>query len=162
MQRILIFGNSGSGKSTLAKAYREKYAIAHLDLDCLAWNPTKPPTRKPLPESEAQIRQFVNSNEQWVIEGCYADLLTLVAKDANQAVFLNPGVDQCIANCRLRPWEPHKYPSPEEQDENLPMLIEWVRQYPDRRDEFSLRSHRALFEGFQGKKIEYKTNVKMA
>lgn len=161
VQRILIFGNSGSGKSTLAKAYKDKYGLAHLDLDSVAWQPSSPPTRRPIDESEAEIRRFLDTNRRWVIEGCYSDLLALVANDANEAIFLNPGVDQCIANCRRRPWEPHKYASPQAQDDNLPMLLDWVRQYPERVDGFSLRSHRALFASFQGEKIEHTTNVAM-
>ena len=48
-----------------------------------------------------------------------------------------------------------EYPSPEAQDENLEMLIGWVREYATRQDEFSLRSHRRLFDGFQGDKVEF-------
>jgi len=161
MKRILIFGNSGSGKSTLAKAYCAKYALAHLDLDSLAWEPANPPKRRSLSESEREIREFLDSNNEWVIEGCYSDLLALVANAANEAVFLNPGVEQCILNCRSRPWESHKYASQQEQDENLQMLIEWVKQYPERSDEFSLKSHRKLYEGFQGKKVEHRSNVEI-
>ena len=159
MNRILIFGNSGSGKSTLAKAYGAQLGLAHLDLDTLAWQASHPPTRMPLSESKRAIREFIQANNEWVIEGCYADLLAIVAADASEAVFLNPGVAQCISNCRNRPWEPHKYASKQEQDENLDMLIEWVKQYGERTDEFSLEAHRDLYANFQGKKVEHLTNV---
>ena len=158
MKRILMFGNSGSGKSTLAKAYCSKYGLAHLDLDSLAWEETSPPVRKPLSKSDIGIQAFLASNNAWVIEGCYSDLLALAAVHANELVFLNTGVEQSIANCRNRPWEPHKYPSKKAQDENLTMLIEWVKQYPERDDEFSLKSHRALYEGFAGSKLELGSN----
>ena len=39
------------------------------------------------------------------------------------------------------------------------MLIEWVRQYPVRDDEFSLQAHRALYEAFTGPKTEYTKNI---
>ena len=161
MRRILIFGNSGSGKSTLAKALCAEHELAHLDLDSLAWEKANLPTRKSMSESEKAIQAFLESNKEWVIEGCYSDLLGLVANAANKAVFLNPGVDQCVSNCRSRPWEPHKYSSQESQDENLKMLIEWVKQYPEREDEFSLKSHRALYERFEGEKDEHQSNVKL-
>ncbi|MCP4045725.1 MAG: shikimate kinase [Gammaproteobacteria bacterium] len=157
MKRILIFGNSGSGKSTLAKALCARYGLAHLDLDSLAWEKAKPPARKSICESEKAIQVFLVSNKEWVIEGCYSDLLALVTQAANKAIFLNPGVDQCISNCRSRPWEPHKYPSQEAQDENLKLLIEWVKQYAEREDEFSLKSHRALYECFEGEKVEHQS-----
>jgi len=159
-RRILVFGNSGSGKSTLARALSARYELAHLDLDSLAWEKTNPPTRMSMSESEKAIQTFLVSNKKWVIEGCYSDLLDLVANAADKAIFLNPGVEQCVLNCRSRPWEPHKYPSRKAQDENLQMLIEWVKQYPERDDEFSLKSHRSLYERFEGEKVEYQSNIK--
>ena len=89
MKRILIFGNSGSGKSTLAKAYCSKYGLAHLDLDTLAWKQTHPPKRKPLQESGQSIREFLVLNRQWVVEGCYSDLLALAAIEADEIIFLS-------------------------------------------------------------------------
>ena len=96
MRRILIFGNSGSGKSTLAKALSAEHELAHLDLDSLAWENSSPPARKSMSESEKVIQAFLVSNREWVIEGCYLDLLGLAANAANKAVFLNPGVDQGV------------------------------------------------------------------
>ena len=92
----------------------------------------------PLEQSFATIDVFVTSNPNWVLEGCYADLLGKVSDVATQMLFLNPGVETCIENYRNRPWEPHKYESRQAQDKNLEMLIEWVSQYPHRTDEFSL------------------------
>ena len=80
------------------------------------------------------------------MEGCYADLAELALAHATHLVFLNPGVEACVANCRARPWEPHKYSSAAAQDRNLPMLVEWVRGYATRDDEYSLRRHRELFD----------------
>lgn len=162
MRRVVIFGNSGSGKSTLAKAYVSKYRLAHLDLDVLAWQNTDPPQRRPLKDSADEIARFIEENKEWVIEGCYADLLSLALNKANEAIFLNPGVETCIDNCRNRPWEPHKFGSAAEQDKNLEMLLAWVRQYPIRDDEFSLTSHRRLLDGFAGPKVEFLTNERNA
>lgn len=77
MQRILVFGNSGSGKTTLAARLRDEQGLAHLDLDVLAWLPTAPPERRPLAESGQVVREFIAAHENWVIEGCYTDLLEL-------------------------------------------------------------------------------------
>ncbi len=162
MQRIVIFGNSGSGKSTLARDYSGKYGISHLDLDVLAWRDTDPPTRLPLSESAAKVRDFLDNDEQWVVEGCYSDLLGLVVTQASEVIFLNPGEDTCVRNAKLRSWEPHEYASPEEQDRNLDMLLDWVRQYSLRDDEFSLSEHQKLFNDFSGKKTEFKSNDRSA
>ena len=107
-----------------------------------------------LADSVAKIDAFTSARDRWVIEGCYADLVEVAAASCTELVFLNPGIDACVANCRARPWEPHKYPSKEAQDANLEMLIGWVRAYATRTDEFSLAGHRALFERFGGAKRE--------
>jgi adenylate kinase family enzyme len=68
LRKILIFGNSGSGKSTRAKQLAKTENLAHLDLDSLAWQPTNPPTRKPLAESKQAIEAFMHQHNRWVIE----------------------------------------------------------------------------------------------
>ena len=152
MSKILIFGNSGSGKSTLAKQLCKTRGLAHLDLDTLAWLPTSPPQRTSLAESQMAIERFISSNDTWVIEGCYADLLDIAAPDADEAIFMNLPVASCIENARSRPWEPHKYASKAEQDGNLAMLIDWIAQYPTRQDVFSELAHSKLYQNFTGKK----------
>ncbi len=159
MQRILIFGNSGSGKSTLARQLAQERGLAHLDLDTLAWQPGMPPRRRPLAESERELRAFTALHPSWVVEGCYSDLLELVLPECKELLFLNPGVDACIAHCRARPWEPHKYASKADQDANLELLLDWVRDYETRDDEFSLRSHRRLYDNFAGLKRELRAEV---
>ncbi len=155
MRKVLIFGNSGSGKSTLAKSLCAEAGLAHLDLDVLAWEACEPPAlpqRKPLEASKQAIQRFISENEGWVIEGCYADLLAMALPDASEMIFLNLTVEDCIANAKSRPWEPHKYPSKKAQDANLDMLIAWIADYAERNDVFSKSSHQKLFDSFNGKK----------
>ena len=158
MRRILILGNSGSGKSTLARELCSSEKLAHLDLDTLAWKPTSPPERKPLRESELEISNFVNSNETWVIEGCYTDLLKIAEPYSTEVIFMNLPVEVCIENAKNRPWEPHKYKSKEAQDGNLGMLLEWISQYSQRADTFSQSAHSEFFEQYSGKKRMYTSN----
>tara|TARA_R100000900_G_scaffold62550_1_gene50129 strand:- start:105189 stop:105734 length:546 start_codon:yes stop_codon:yes gene_type:complete len=158
VNRIIVFGNSGSGKSTLAGRLCREHGLAHLDLDPLAWLPTEPPQRRPLEDCDATLEQFLAAHTGWVIEGCYADLLARVVPYATQAIFLNLPVAACQDNARRRPWEPHKYPSREAQDANLPMLLAWIADYTQRDDVLSLRAHRALFEAFAGRKREITDN----
>jgi hypothetical protein len=103
----------------------------------------------------------MSRNASWVIEGCYSDLLDLVLPSCTRVIFLNPGVEACIRNCRSRPWEPSKYASPEEQDRNLEMLCEWVVAYETRTDEFSLQSHRRLYDSHVGVKEERTTAAEL-
>ena len=155
----MAFGNSGSGKSTFAKQRACVLGCVHLDLDTVAWVvDARQPTRRPLGESLEEIELFLAQHESWVVEGCYASLLEPFRVRATEVVFLNPGVAICQENCRRRPWEPHKYASPKEQDAKLEFLLDWVAQYEERDDEFSLKAHRALFDAHQGPKRELTSN----
>tara|TARA_R110002072_G_scaffold56097_6_gene145556 strand:+ start:15287 stop:15766 length:480 start_codon:yes stop_codon:yes gene_type:complete len=152
MKRLVIFGNSGSGKSTLSNQLSETESLTHLDLDTLAWLPTTPPTRQLLTESAKNIAEFIASNDNWVIEGCYADLLELAIPAATEMIFMDLPVETCVENARSRPWEPHKYESKAAQDANLEMLVDWIKQYTSRDDTFSHAAHLALYESFSGQK----------
>ncbi|MGB5278150.1 MAG: shikimate kinase [Gammaproteobacteria bacterium] len=159
MSKIMIFGNRGSGKSTLAKKLVKEEGVAHLDLDSLAWLPETLPQRAPLANSKNKIENFVNHNDDWAIEGCYTDLLEIVAPLADVAIFMNLSIAQCVENAKKRPWEPHKYGSKEAQDDNLETLIKWIEHYRERDDVFSNSSHLRIYEQFAGKKSMYKENV---
>lgn len=159
MHRIVIMGNSGAGKSTLAGRLARSENLAHLDLDTLAWLPEAPPRRAPHAESFAKIRAFVDASSDWVIDGCYSDLLAEAIRDCTLLLFLDPGIEVCLAHCRARPWEPHKYESAEAQDANLPMLLDWVRGYETRTDEFSRASHVELFDAFAGEKRRFTDEI---
>jgi len=161
MRRIVIFGNSGSGKSTFAQHMCEKHNIAHLDLDTLAWQDTQPPTRKPIDVSHNKINQFINAYPNWVIEGCYSDLIEYVLPKSNEIYFLNLSIEACIENAKKRPWEPHKYATKALQDANLSMLIDWIKEYPNRNDEFSLKAHQKLFNEYGGTKHMYENNIEI-
>lgn len=157
MARIVIFGNAGSGKSMLAKALSRAYQAEHLDLDTIAWRADQPTVRADFADSQRALLRFIETHDKWVIEGCYSELLKEGAAYCTEMIFLNPGVEACVENCRNRPWEPHKYESSEAQNANLEFLIKWVQEYETRADEFSLRAHQKLYEQHQGKKVEYQT-----
>ena len=152
-RRILILGNSGSGKTTTARALQAEHGLPHLDLDAIAW--TRPGERRPLAESVAALEAFDQAHRSWVVDGSYASLARAALPLCTEFRFLNPGIEACVANCESRPWEPEKYASPEDQDERLAFLLEWVRGYESRDDEYGLAQHRALYDGFDGTKREF-------
>lgn len=160
MNNTLIFGNSGSGKSTLAKNICQSHGFAHLDLDSIAWNAATPPNRKKLEISKKELLHFINTNSCWVIEGCYTDLLELAAPYSDEIIFMNLPIEACISNAKARPWESHKYASKQAQDENLDMLINWIAQYTERDDTFSMAAHQKFYNSYNGKKSVITANVK--
>jgi adenylate kinase family enzyme len=174
--RVVILGNSGSGKSTLAKALAREHGLARLDLDTVVWEPRQVAVARDPQRALADVRRFCQSSASWVVEGCYASLVQAVlacagpfqagygprgndtpsagamADEGVELVFLQPGEAVCLANCKARPWEPHKYASLAEQNSKLAFLLEWVSDYYRRDGDMSLRAHQAVFDAYAGPK----------
>lgn len=147
--RIIVYGNAGSGKTTMARSL----GLPMLSLDHIAWAASA--VRAPIEVSLAALDDFMRQNDEWVIEGCYGDLIEHAVAHCTELRFLNPGVETCIANAHARPWEPSYCESPEEQQRLLEPLIEFIRLYETRDDEYGLARHRAIFEAYVGPKREY-------
>ena len=154
--RVAILGNSGSGKSTLAHTMALKTGAAVLDLDTIYWNPSYVAVKRGDRDVFDDLDRFCNL-EQWITEGCYGNLIERTLHWRPELIFLNPGEAACLANCRKRPWEPHKYASKDEQDMKLELLLAWVSEYYVRTDDMSLKRHRELFDAYQGPKREITT-----
>lgn len=153
--RVILMGNAGAGKSTMARQLIHGQSIPRLSLDEIAW--AEGAERKPLEESVQALRKFLDDHEHWIIEGCYSDLVEVALPLCDELRFLNPGTEICITHCLKRPWEPEKFSTEKEQKEMLANLVAWVQEYETRTDEYGLQRHRLLFEGFSGKKREYKS-----
>ncbi len=151
--RLVLLGNAGAGKSTMARRIIGERAIPRLSLDQIAWD--EGPKRKPLEVSLGMLNNFIQTNQEWVIEGCYSELVEAALPYCTELRFLNPGVEVCVAHCHRRPWEPEKFSSPDEQAAMLAMLVQWVKDYETRDDEYGLKRHRQVFERFPGPKREY-------
>ena len=152
--RIVILGNSGSGKSTLAHRLAAPGQTPVLDLDTIVWEPGQIAVPRPPEAVHADLDRFCAEHAAWIVEGCYSALAERLLARSPELIFLNPGVEACVANCRARPWEPHKYASKEAQDEKLEFLLAWVSDYYHRTDGASLARHRAIFDGYEGPKRE--------
>jgi len=151
--KVVLLGNAGAGKSTLSRELLEREPAARLSLDELAFSEGS--ERRPLADSVSDAMRFIESNVSWIVEGCYSDIVEPVLEHADTLIFLNPGVEVCVRHCKARPWEPEKFESSEAQDSNLTNLIDWVKEYESRTDEYGLKRHRALFDGFAKHKVEY-------
>jgi len=147
--RVIIYVNVGSGKTTLARGL----GLPVLSLDHIAWAASA--VGAPIEQSLAALDAFMSEHTERVIEGCYGDLIKHAAKHATELRFLNPGAETCIANARNRPWESGYCESAEEQQRLLEPLIEFIRLYEKRSDEFGLACHRSIFAAFTGPKCEH-------
>ena len=151
--RLILLGNAGAGKSTVARRLIGSADIPRLSLDEIAWD--QGTRRKSLAESLTLLYQFLGAKDQWVIEGCYGDLIEAALPHCTELRFLNPGIETCVAHCNRRPWEPSKFSSAEQQNAMLDQLIQWVKEYETRNDEYGLKRHRQIFDNFSGTKREY-------
>jgi len=152
--KIAILGNSGSGKSTLARRVAAATSSPVLDLDTIVWQPNLIAVPRPEADVLEDLEAFCTANDQWIIEGCYADVIDASLRWEPELVLLNPGEEVCLRHCRARPWEPHKYASKVEQDAHLSFLLGWVADYYGRDGRMSLRAHRDVFERYAGRKRE--------
>ena len=94
------------------------------------------------------LKQFLQ-----VVLSLYLALACSLASAAS-VVFLNPGLEACLAHNRARPWEPHKYASKQAQDAMLANLQDWVAGYYHRADAWSYAGHRRIFDMHAGPKVE--------
>lgn len=162
MERIVVFGNSGSGKSTYAAHLAREHELTHLDLDTLVWEAGRVAVPRPSDAVERDLTDFLQRHARWVIEGCYSEWVEAASRRCTELVFLNPGEAVCLAHCRARPWEPHKYVSAAAQDEKLGFLLSWVSAYYTRDESCSLRRHEQLFLAFAGPKREVRAPLLLA
>ncbi|MFO0979659.1 MAG: hypothetical protein U0996_24885 [Planctomycetaceae bacterium] len=153
--RVSILGNSGSGKSTLARRLADLFKAPVLDLDTVAWEPGKIAVPRDSSLACRDIDQFVASAPaaSWIVEGCYGALVQWTLRHQPLLIFLDPGAEQCLAHCRNRPFEPHKYRTPEDQDSMLPALLTWVEDYYTRAGDMSHQDHQQRFDEYDGPKL---------
>lgn len=143
-----------SGKSTYAARVVAQTDAAILELDGIVWEPGQIAVMRPAEQVRSDLAAFLAEHRAWVVEGCYGDLIqaTLVARP--ELVFLNSGLEACLANNRGRPWEPHKYDDAADQDRMLPRLLARVESYYTRDDRCSYAWHRRIFDAYDGPKRE--------
>src|SRR5947207_5429705 len=85
-KRIHVVGTSGSGKTTLALALSERFAIPHVSLDALHWEPNW--TGAPVEVFRERTAQAV-LGEAWSLDGNYHVVRDIVWNRANVVVWLD-------------------------------------------------------------------------
>ena len=128
------------------------HSLPTLDLDTVAWESGQIAVAREVEAAAADVRAFCEQHDNWIVEGCYAALTRRALAYSPMLLYMDPGADACVANCRQRPWEPHKYASKDEQDARLEFLLSWVREYYTRAGDLSHAEHQALFDAYRGPK----------
>src|SRR4029450_5589564 len=90
------------------------------------------------------------------------DLIEAALPHCTELRFLNPGIETCVAHCNRRPWEASKFSCAEQQNAMLGQLIQWVKEYETRNDEYGLKRHRQSFDNFSGTKRADTTTASFA
>jgi len=86
--KIQIIGYSGAGKSTLCKRLSDYYNIPHLFLDTIYWLPGW--NRRDLDSAKALVKDFLDKNNSWVIDGNYPKYYYYERMDeADKIIFLD-------------------------------------------------------------------------
>jgi hypothetical protein len=106
-----------------------------------------------LVDSLRKLYEFVEQNDQWVIEGCHCDLVEAAMPYCTELRFLNPGCEDCVNRCLNKPRKFRHSLDAGGKETAFDRIISWVGKY-DYRDDGQKR-HRDLFESFSGAKKEY-------
>ena len=99
-KKILIIGNGGSGKTYLAKYLSKKYEIPLLHLDKEYWQNgwDKYPVKRFIKRS----RNFILTNDSWIIEGTPIPDLEFRVVNADLIIFLDINKFICILRVLIR------------------------------------------------------------
>jgi len=86
--KIAVIGYSGAGKSTLCKKLADHYKIPYLFLDTIYWLPNW--KQRDLDSARQLVKEFLDSNDSWVIDGNYPKYYYYERLDAaDKIIFLN-------------------------------------------------------------------------
>jgi adenylate kinase family enzyme len=150
VQRVVVIGPGGSGKSVLARQLATAWDLPVRHLDAVYWGPGWRPTP---PEVWRDVVAGLATDERWVIEGGYPEVLDLVLARAQLAVVLDLPQWVILPRLVLRPlrfWERGRGDLPRGlhhvvDRENL----SWARHWPDRDRPKVMEA----LEGFSGQTV---------
>ncbi len=100
MNKILVIGSPGSGKSTLSKELSKILNIPILHLDCIFHIDNYHNISKD--EFLVKIKQFIDENDRFIIDGNYRDTLDFRLKFADTVIFFDIPTNICLENILKR------------------------------------------------------------
>jgi adenylate kinase family enzyme len=89
LMRIVVIGTSGAGKTTLARAIAARFALSHIELDAINWQPGWRDQARHDPVTFARRVAEVIQAEEWVIDGNYGDVRDAIWRRATHLVWLD-------------------------------------------------------------------------
>lgn len=100
MERILIIGCPGSGKSTLSKQVSKRLNLPILHLDRIFHIDNQRHISRE--ELTKKIRQFIDKNKRFIIDGNYSGTLDLRMEHADTIIFFDIPTNICLKNVMNR------------------------------------------------------------
>lgn len=100
MPRILVIGCSGSGKTTFARAIESGSVCTRLELDALYHQSEWTPLETGL--FRKRVVDFMDQNDDWVIDGNYSAVQGLVLERASMVVWLDVSLLRATIQLGLR------------------------------------------------------------
>lgn len=155
--KIAIIGYSGCGKSTLADYLKEKYHIPVLYLDCIHWLPGW--EERSQAEEKMLVKQFLDQNTSWVIDGNYANLCyQRRLEEADRIIYMNFNRFTCL--CRaVKRYVRYRGKTRESMTEDCPEKLDlefiWWILYAGRTREYKKR-YRNVLKRYASKTIVIK------
>jgi hypothetical protein len=94
--RITIIGQSGAGKSTLARQLAAQFALTHVELDAINWQPGWVDLHSvDLDEFLRRVEAAIATNN-WVVDGNYGPAQDLLWEKATDVVWLDYGLSTIL------------------------------------------------------------------
>lgn len=84
--RYVVLGISGSGKTTLARQIAQTFALPHIELDALHWEPSWQMVSKP--EFRGRVKAATTA-DAWVVDGNYSKSRDIVWGRATHLIWLD-------------------------------------------------------------------------
>lgn len=124
MKKIMVLGvSAGVGKSTFARQLGRKLSVNVCHLDQLFWEPNWVMTSEEK-FTRAQ-KEFIESNDKWIIEGNYSGTYDLRAREADTIIYLELPLIVCLYRVVKR-WIKTKGRTRIDMAEGCPEKIDWT------------------------------------
>lgn len=152
--RVAIIGNSGSGKSHLAARLAASLCVRAIDLDSVFWLPGGFNAKRPAEDVDRMIVS-VRSEQGWIVEGVFGDLIDRFLDLADHLMWLDLPWGVCRASLMGRGSESSKQNDPAQKEGNFVKLLTWSSEYWTRKDLRSHAGHERMYADFPWQKHRF-------